>query len=213
MPRGHDQRENWQTGAAGHSDRRRKPDNGGGGQATHTVAAYEDESAADETDTRYDLRGDSRRVQNDSIIDENVVEAVLQNQHDERRRETNQRVSSQAGAFMADFALQANEGGQHESQAKLAKLQPALTGEFSNQHSRLAKLNFGARRDYTICIRRLAGGDTNVAMPVRLADRSGEASLTRELPPARAVASRRRQNCQDRATVRKLCEPPAIPRQ
>ena len=56
MRGGDSEREKRQTRAAGHPDRSRDPDDCGGRQAPHRVAAHEDQAAPDETDTGDDLR-------------------------------------------------------------------------------------------------------------------------------------------------------------
>jgi hypothetical protein len=68
---------NGQPRAARHADRRREPDDRRGCQPADTVPAHKDQAAADEADAGDDLRRDTRRVENNPAVGQNVSEAIF----------------------------------------------------------------------------------------------------------------------------------------
>ena len=131
MKGGNEHRENREARAARHADSRCQPNNSGRRETANAIASHEDQAAADEADAGHDLRGDTRAIEDDALA-QHVAKPILGNEHDERRREPDERIGPQARALLAYLALKADEGGQHERQGEFADLEPSLTCEFAN---------------------------------------------------------------------------------
>jgi hypothetical protein len=112
--------------AASHAYGRRQPNYGCNSQATDDVLPDEDDAATDKADTRDDLRGNARGVQDDPVVFEDVREAVLRYEHDEGGGEADERISPQTGALLSDLAFEADQRREDEGQAQFAQLQPSL---------------------------------------------------------------------------------------
>ena len=106
MAKGDRDGQDRKSGSAGHADRwqsaRRSPPSSG----PDDILANKNEAAADEADAGHDLRRDTRRIEHHPARFEDVGEAVFGDQHHERGREADERVGAQAGALLADLALE-----------------------------------------------------------------------------------------------------------
>jgi hypothetical protein len=77
------------------------------------------------------LRRDPRRVER-HVFAKHVEDPVLGHQHDQRGGEPDQGVRAQPGALLADLTLQPGRRRQHQRQAELRELVPALPGGVPN---------------------------------------------------------------------------------
>ena len=132
---GHGQRQVGQTGAAGHADGGDEPDGGGGGEAVDFFVVDEDQAGADEADAGDYLGGDAGGVEDDAVVDEDVVEAVLRDEQEESGCGAYDGIGAEAGALVADFALEADGGAEEKGQTEFEELGEALPGWFGKDHA------------------------------------------------------------------------------
>ena len=100
-------RKNGKAGPASHANCRHHPYCRRSRQSTHQVLANEDHATADKADARNNLGGDTRWIEDNSVLFENVCEAVFGNENDQSRGEADNRIGAQAGALLPEFALEA----------------------------------------------------------------------------------------------------------
>jgi hypothetical protein len=137
MAKGDRDSQDRKSGAAGHADRGGQPDGRRRRQTPNDILANKDEAAADEADPGHDLRRDTRRIEHHPARLEDVGEAVFGDQHHERGREADERVGAQAGALLANFALEADRGGQDERERKFSELERALAHGLAYERSKV----------------------------------------------------------------------------
>ena len=123
----HGAREQQQAGPGGHADRRGLPHRRRRREAVHRAAAEDDDARAEKADARDDLGRDARRVDDDEPVDEDVLEAVLADQQDQRRRRADDGLRAQACALALDLAFQADQCRQAERHEQFDDLPGALT--------------------------------------------------------------------------------------
>jgi hypothetical protein len=91
-----------------------------------TASPRTKEPAADEADARHDLRRDARRIERDAV-DEDVAEAVLAHEDEQRGSDADQRVRPQPGGLLGPLALEPAQRGEREREAELPDLLDPLT--------------------------------------------------------------------------------------
>ena len=116
-----------QAGARRHADRGGHPDRRGGGETVHRVAADDDQPGAEKANAGNDLGRHPRRVEDDVLVDQDIGEAVLADQHDQRGGDTDDGVRTEAGGLLLELAFEADEGRQEEGEAQFGELGKALT--------------------------------------------------------------------------------------
>lgn len=81
----------------------------------------DDESSAQEADSRDDLGRHPGRIEGD-IGPEHVEKSVLAHHQEDRGGDSDDRLGAHAGALAADIALEPDERGEHEGEQQLTDL-------------------------------------------------------------------------------------------
>ena len=110
--------EQGQSCTGRHADRGGDPDGRRGRQPADDVPAHEDQPTADEPDAGHDLSGDAGRVDAHAGLVDEVPEAVLGHEHEDRGTQAHERMGAQPGALGADLPLDADERAQHQRQER-----------------------------------------------------------------------------------------------
>ena len=115
-------RQERKSSTTGHSDSGDKPDSRRSREAGYAVSPYKDQSCPNETDPRHDLRRHAGRIEHNSVIDQNVGKPVFRDQQEKSSCCTYDRIGAEPCAFVANLALQADQGGEDKRKAELQKL-------------------------------------------------------------------------------------------
>ena len=98
-----------------------------GGQPVDRTAPKDDDACTEKADARNDLSRDTRRVNDDESVLQDVSEAVLADKKDQRGRGADDRLRADACALALDLALEADQCGQPERDKQLDDLTGALS--------------------------------------------------------------------------------------
>jgi hypothetical protein len=118
--------EQQQAGAHRHADRGRFPNRRRRSKPVHRTAPSDNDPRAQKADARHDLGPNTRGVQHNGAGGQGVAEAVLTDQHDQRRRCANDGLGPQSRALALDGSFQADECRQPERSEKFDHVSGAL---------------------------------------------------------------------------------------